>query len=138
MAKEGNRRSIFDTLLAAVKRDRAKINILKMSEFGIVQMTRQRIRRGVKKVSYKDCPYCHGRAYVKSAATMAIEVLRAVKKQIEKRNLRELRAYVHPDVANYLLNEDRPSITKLESAYRTKIIIIAEPQMHIENFRIEK
>ena len=79
MIKEKHCREIFDLLVSLVKKDRAKINILKMSEFGIVQMTRQRIRKGVSKVSYKDCPYCRGRGSVKSATTMAIEVLRAIK-----------------------------------------------------------
>ncbi len=138
MMREKHNREIFDILVKAFKKDRAKINILKMSEFGIVQMTRQRIRKGVKKVSYKDCPYCRGRGSVKSAATMAIEVLRAVKKQIEKARLKEIRSYVHPEVANYMLNEDRPAIAKLEALYKTRIVIIAEPEMHIENFRIEK
>lgn len=137
MAKESNRRQIFETLLKAVKRDRARINILKMSEFGIVEMTRQRIRRGVRKVSYQNCPYCHGRGSVKSVTTVAIEVLRAIKKHVEKDRKKEVRSYVHPDVANYLLNEDRPAITKLESGNKARIIIIAEPDMHIENFRVE-
>jgi ribonuclease G len=138
MIKEKHNSEIFDILVNAFKKDRAKINMLKMSEFGIVEITRQRIRRGVKKVSYKDCPYCRGRGSVKSAATMAIDVLRAIKKQIEKARLKEIRSYVHPEVANYMLNEDRPAIAKLESFYRTRIVIIAEPEMHIENFRIEK
>lgn len=138
MVREKHNREIFDILVNAFKRDRAKINILKMSEFGIVQMTRQRIRKGVKKVSYRDCPYCRGRGSVKSSTTMAIEVLRAIKKQIEKTKLKEIRSYVHPEVANYMLNEDRPAIAKLETLYKTRIVIIAEPEMHIENFRIEK
>jgi len=138
MMRDKHRRDIFDTLVNAFKKDKAKINMLKMSEFGIVQITRQRIRRGVSKVSYKDCPYCRGRGSVKSAATMAIEVLRAIKKQIEKLKVKEVRAYVHPEVANYMLNEDRPAIAKLEVFYKTRIVIIAEPEMHIENFRIEK
>jgi ribonuclease G len=138
MIKEKHNSEIFDILVNAFKKDRAKINMLKMSEFGIVEITRQRIRRGVKKVSYKDCPYCRGRGSVKSAATMAIDVLRAIKKQIEKARLKEIRSYVHPEVANYMLNEDRPAIARLESFYKTRIVIIAEPEMHIENFRIEK
>ena len=138
MIKEKHCREIFDLLVSLVKKDRARINILKMSEFGIVQMTRQRIRKGVSKVSYKDCPYCRGRGSVKSATTMAIEVLRAIKKHIEKARLREVHSYVHPEVANYMLNEDRPSIAKLEALHKTRIVIIAEPDMHIENFRIEK
>ena len=138
MVRERHNREIFDLLVNLFKKDRAKINVLKMSEFGIVQITRQRIRRGVKKVSYKACPYCHGRGSVKSSATMAIEVLRAIKKQIEKAKLKEVRSYVHPEVANYMLNEDRPAIAKLEAMHRIRIVIIAEPEMHIENFRIEK
>ncbi|MFA4992160.1 MAG: Rne/Rng family ribonuclease [Candidatus Omnitrophota bacterium] len=138
MVKEGHRRQIFDILLGSVKKDRARINILKMSEFGIVQMTRQRIRKGVRSVSYQNCPYCRGRGSVKSVTTMAIEVLREIKRQMDKGRSREIRSYVHPDVANYLLNEDRPSISKLESNYKTRIVIIAEPGIHIENFRIEK
>ncbi|MFA5388925.1 MAG: Rne/Rng family ribonuclease [Candidatus Omnitrophota bacterium] len=138
MSREKHNREIFDILVNAFKKDRAKINILKMSEFGIVQMTRQRIRRGVKKVSYQDCPYCRGRGSVKSPTTMAIEVLRAIRKEIEKVKVREVRAYVNPGVANYMLNEDRPAIAKHEALYKTRIVIIAEPDTHIENFRIEK
>jgi len=138
MMREKHNREIFDILVNMFKKDRAKINVLKMSEFGIVQITRQRIRKGVKRVSYKDCPYCRGRGSVKSATTMAIEVLRAIKKQIEKARLKEIRSYVHPEVANYMLNEDRPAIAKMEAFYKIRIVIIAEPDMHIENFRIEK
>ncbi len=138
MGRERHRREIFNILLKSVKRDKARIKILRMSEFGIVQMTRQRVRRGVRKVSYQNCPYCSGRGAVKSVTTMAIEVLRAIKKELEKTRLREMRSFVHPGVANYLLNEDRPSITKLESEHRARIVIIAEPDMHIEHFRIQK
>jgi len=138
MAQERHRREIFNILLSAVKRDKAKIKIQKMSEFGTVEMTRQRIRKGVRMVSYQNCPYCNGRGSVKSATTMAIEVLRAVKKELERGRIKEIRSYVHPNVANYLLNEDRPSITKLENVHKVRIVVIAEPEMHIERFRIEK
>jgi len=138
MGRERHRRELFNLLLKSVKRDKARITILRMSEFGIVQMTRQRVRRGVSKVSYQNCPYCSGRGAVKSVTTMAIEVLRAIKKELEKTRLREIRSFVHPGVANYLLNEDRPSITKLENEHRARIIIIAEPDIHIEHFRIQK
>ncbi len=138
MMRENHRRVLFNILLNAVKRDKAKIKILRMSEFGVVQMTRQRIRKGVKRVSYQNCPYCNGRGAVKSVTTMAIEVLRAIRKEVEKTRTKEVRSYVHPGVANYLLNEDRPSISRLESELRTRVVIIAEPEMHIERFRIQK
>lgn len=138
MEKERNRQEIFKGLLDAFKRDKAKVNILRISEFGVVEMTRQRVRKGVRKLSYQDCPYCGGRGSVKSVTTMAIEVLRAIKKELDKSRIKEVRSYVHPDVANYLLNEDRPSITKLESEYRVRIVIIADPSIHIENFRVER
>ncbi|MFC1667510.1 ribonuclease E/G [Candidatus Omnitrophota bacterium] len=139
MVRERHRREIYNILLTSVRRDKAKISILKMSEFGIVEMTRQRVRKGVKKVSYQDCPYCSGRGSVKSVTTMAIEVLRAIKKEMERTRIKEICSYVHPNVANYLLNEGRPSITRLESEHhRAKIVIIAEPDMHVERFRIQK
>jgi len=138
MNLQSHKREIFNILLDSVKRDKAKIKILKMSEFGIVQMTRQRIRRGVRKVSYQNCPYCSGKGSVKSVTTMAIEILRVIKKEVEGARVKDIRTYVHPYVANYLLNEDRPSITKIESECKTKIVIIAEPEMHIERFRVEK
>lgn len=138
VVQERHRSEIFTTLINAAKRDKARIKILKMSEFGIVQMTRQRVRRGVKKVSYQNCPYCSGRGSVKSATTMAIMVLREIKKELEKSRIREISAYVHPNVANYLLNEDRPSITRLEHEHRTKIVIIADPEVHVENYKIQK
>lgn len=138
MNRERHRREIFNILIKSVKRDKARIKILMMSEFGIVQMTRQRVRKGVRRVSYQKCPYCSGRGSVKSVTTMAIEVLRAIKKELDRSRLKEVRSFVHPGVANYLLNEDRPSITKLESEHRAKIVIIAEPDMHIERFRIQR
>ncbi|MFH1782653.1 MAG: Rne/Rng family ribonuclease [Candidatus Omnitrophota bacterium] len=138
MMSSGHRGEIFNILIKSVRRDRAKIKILRMSEFGIVEMTRQRIRKGVRRVSYQNCPYCKGRGSVKSVTTMSIEVLRAVKKELDAKRLKELRSYVHPEVANYLLNEDRPAITRLENQYRTKVVIIADLDTHIEKFRIEK
>ncbi|MFH1478187.1 MAG: Rne/Rng family ribonuclease [Candidatus Omnitrophota bacterium] len=138
MLQEKHRRDLFNILIHSVKKDKAKIKILRMSEFGIVQMTRQRIRKGVKRVSYQNCPYCVGRGSVKSVTTMSIEVLRAIKKELENKRFKDIRSYVHPGVANYLLNEDRPYITKLENLYKTKIIIIADPDTHIEKFRIDK
>lgn len=138
MVQGRHRREIFNILLKSFKRDKAKIKILRISEFGIVEMTRQRIRRGVRRVSYQNCPYCAGRGAVKSVTTMAIEVLRAIRKELEQSRAKEISAYVHPQVANYLLNEDRPFITKLESQHRARIIIIAEPNIHIEKFRLQK
>lgn len=138
MIRERHRHELFNMLVNSVKRDKAKIKILRMSEFGVVEMTRQRIRKGVRRVSYQNCPYCKGRGAVKSVTTMAIEVLRAIKKELEQSRVKEVRSYVHPDVANYLLNEDRPSISKLESEHRTRIVVIAEPDMHLEMFRIQK
>ena len=139
MSSEGHRREIFNILNASMKHDKARIKILKMSEFGIVELTRQRIRKGVRKVSYQSCPYCSGRGSVKSPTTMAIEVLRVIRKELDSAaKVKEIRSYVHPNVANYLLNEDRPSISKLEAIHKAKIIIIADPDIHMERFRIER
>ena len=76
MRKERNRRNVERTLRDAVKRDRARTKILRTSPFGLIEMTRQRIRPSIKRSVYKECPSCGGSGLVKSAESMAIEVVR--------------------------------------------------------------
>src|SRR5229473_2490038 len=76
MRDEKHRRGVEKALRDAMKRDRARTKILKISAFGIIEMTRQRIRPSLKRSVYQDCPYCHGAAQVKTVESMSIEVMR--------------------------------------------------------------
>src|SRR5207247_2052595 len=116
MRDEKHRRDVERALRDAVKRDRARTKILKISAFGIIKMTRQRIRPSLKRSVYQDCPYCHGSSQVKTCESMSIDVMRMLQLAAHRENVLRIEARVHEDVANYLLNKKRKEITRLEEA----------------------
>lgn len=139
MKSADHRKKVFHLLEEEVKKDKAKTNILKISELGLVQMTRQRSRKPVESVVYHICPYCQGKGETKSVQTMAIGAIRMIKKFFSaNRTARKVEVAVHPDVASRLFNEDRNSINYLEKHYRAGINIKPDPSLHIENVKVEK
>lgn len=136
MEKPENRRNLFRTFKEAVKNDRAKTNILQVSELGLIEMTRQRIRPSLESSVYNTCPYCEGKGIVKSVATMAIQVVRELRKSIGSSKGRVLNAYVHPRVAERLLQQEKMSLQQLERLHRSRICIFAEPTLHHEDVNI--
>ncbi len=138
MEKESHKNRVYQTFLEALKLDKARSNVLHLSEIGLVQMTRQRIRRSIESRMYDNCPYCKGRGSIKSAVTMSILTIRNIRKALKNlKNRSSISVYVHPDVAWRLLNEQRSSISYLEDRYRSKIIINEDPKKHIEDLNIE-
>ena len=114
MRKEKHRRGVERCLRDAVRRDRARTKILRTSPFGLIEMTRQRIRPSLKRSVFKDCPCCDGRAVVKTAESMAIEVVR--KLMLARRDERVVRVSVHvnDEVAAYLNNRKRKELADIE------------------------
>lgn len=133
MRQGANRLKVFETLKYAMAEDKAKAKILSISEFGLVEMTRQKIRKGVESVMYQDCPYCKGRGRIKSVITVSILALRKINLLLKKsgRNKRIL-AKLHPDVAARLASLDLNSIRLLERQYSSRIDLVSEPNFHIE------
>jgi ribonuclease G len=132
-----HRRKVFDVLSAAVKRDHAKTVISSVSEFGLIEMTRQRMRKSLESVVYQSCPYCQGKGLVKSADTMAILVLRKIQKILQKINKKTILVLTHPDVAFQLVNENRQAIYNLENSRKVKILVRQNASLHREEFNIE-
>ncbi len=117
MRHETHRRSVEDALRTALKRDRARTKILRISEFGIIEMTRQRMQPSLKKRVYSDCPSCSGSGYVKTSETMGIEVMRALQLAAHRSpNLSLVVVAVHSDVAFHVLNKKRKEVAALEAA----------------------
>ena len=116
-------------------RDRAKTNLVSFSEICVAELTRQRMRRSVETVSYQPCPYCAGRGTVKSAVTMAIEAVRQAKRALKNARHKTLELLVHPQVAVRLLQEERPSLSALESQTRSKILVLSDPSFHFEQIQ---
>ena len=131
-----HRRNLYRTFKEAVRRDRAKTNILKMSELGLVEMTRQRIRASLESAVYNTCNYCEGKGIVKSPTTMAIQTVREIRKSLGHSQGRTINAYVHPAVSERLLHQERKVIEQLERQNRSRIFVYPDTSLHIEDVNI--
>ena len=137
MEKEGNRKKVYEALKEALKKDKARTNILKISELGLVEMTRQRTRESLENQLLSPCPHCEGRGRVKSPVTVAYDVLRAIKKQeMNLEDGKNIIVRMHPDVANFLYDEKTNSLDSLEREINHKIIIKASQDLRQEQYEI--
>jgi len=127
MRDEKHRRGVEKAMRDAVKRDRARTKILKISQFGIIEMTRQRIRPSLKRSVYQDCPHCSGTGQVKTTESMSIDVMRMLQLAVHRPNIQRIDIKVHRDVANYLQNRKRKEINRLEEAGNTNVYILGDP-----------
>jgi ribonuclease E len=123
MRDEKHRREVERALRDAVKRDRARTKILKISAFGLIEMTRQRIRPSLKRSVYQDCPACHGSSQVKTTESMSIDVMRMIQLAAHRHNIYRIQVRVQEEVANYLLNRKRKEIGRLEESGELQVTI---------------
>ena len=132
MESPGNRKKVLRKLEECVKRDKAKTTILELSDLGLVEMTRQRVRKSLSSTLYEICPYCKGSGMVRSVITTSINVQRKLKRLCRITEEKQIRVKVHTEVAGRLLNEDRTKIVRLERQFRKKLLIESDPSLHIE------
>jgi ribonuclease G len=135
MEKESHRRQLLNVLKRALHNDRAKYDILGISKFGLVEMTRERIHKTVHTLSYQSCPYCGGKGKVKSPVTMSIFAFKELKKFLKGKNLREVTLTLSPLVTDEVLKE-KSNLRLVENRHRIKINLISNPALHIEDIRI--
>ncbi|MFH1407252.1 MAG: Rne/Rng family ribonuclease [Candidatus Omnitrophota bacterium] len=136
MELEKNRKSVLAALNEAMRRDKAKYNILGLSEIGLLEMTRQRIRKGIESVVYQDCPYCTGRGKISSVLSVSIKVSKLLEKHLKDARVRQAELRVHPDVAGRLFGQDRGMIKEMERRFRVKITIIPDEDLHLEDIKL--
>ncbi len=135
MEKEFHRREVLRVLKVALNSDRAKYDILGISKFGLVEMTRERIHNTVQSLSFQDCPYCGGKGRIKSPTTMAIFALKEVKKYLKDKRLREVTLTLNPEVANEIA-KNKENVRFVERSLRVKINFIPNPTLKIEDISI--
>ncbi|MBI3597024.1 MAG: Rne/Rng family ribonuclease [Nitrospirae bacterium] len=136
MERERNREKVYNALQEALSKDRAKSRILRISELGLVEMSRERTREDLLRIMCEPCSYCEGRGYTKSPVTVCHELFREIRKiGISPKN-KKIIIGVHPDVANLLYDEERQSIEELELEFHKKVIIKADSNLHIEQYDI--
>lgn len=138
MEEKRNIRNVERKLKDSLKNDRARIQVGRISHFGLLEMSRQRIRFGVLESSTNACPTCNGTGLVRSVESLALMVMRAIEDQVMRRPGQAINVKVASEVALYILNAKRPALSILEQRYNLAISITAEPHMHGDQFTIEK
>ncbi|MBN1436770.1 MAG: Rne/Rng family ribonuclease [Sedimentisphaerales bacterium] len=126
MIQEKHRRAVEKALRDAVSSDRARTKILRTSQFGIIEMTRQRMRPSLKRSTFMDCPHCRGTGLMKTPESMTIEVMRQIQSCVSKSVIAQINVSVAPDVASHLLNRNRAAITELEKTNHKTITVLAD------------
>jgi ribonuclease E len=126
MDENRNNRSVERRLKECLKQDRARIQVGRISHFGLLEMSRQRIRTSVLESSTEKCPYCGGSGHMRSVSSLALQVLRALEEQLMKGATHNLIARTRPEVALYVLNQKRAHLRGLEERFRITITITAD------------
>jgi len=135
MTKESHRREVLNILKEALSQDSAKYDILGISRFGLVEMTRERIHKTAQMLSYQPCPYCQGKGRVKSPLTMSIYAFKELERFLKAKPLKSVDLTLNPAVVDELL-KDHANLKLIERQFRTKINIIPNPALHIEEIKL--
>jgi len=135
MERPSNRDKVFNALQEALTEDRARTNILKISELGLVEMTRKRVRESLSSTLSETCPYCEGTGRIKTCASVGYEILRAVEREARGRK-GEVVVIANPDVGNRLIEEETDSLEKLEKRLEIQIRVDISGAYHREQFEV--
>ncbi|MBI4124931.1 MAG: Rne/Rng family ribonuclease [Deltaproteobacteria bacterium] len=136
MERHANRQKVFNSLREALKNDRARTTITKISDLGLVEMTRKRTREDLRSQLTDPCTYCEGRGYLKSAATVCFEIFRELRREGPEMKGKQFVVYVHPQVAGHLCDEERKWLEEMEERFKKRITVKALPEYHLEQFDI--
>ena len=137
MRRERHRRGLERAFRDYLRRDRARTKILRTSPFGLVEMTRQRIRPGIKRSVYRDCPCCGGRAVVKTEESMCLDVIRMLMLAAQQPNCERVTVRVNERVATTLNNKKRKELNQLEQEGGLTIQILGSESLFPEHFEID-
>ena len=138
MEERRNNRKVENRLKDALRHDRARIQVGRISHFGLLEMSRQRLRTGVLEGSTSQCPHCQGTGIIRSMESVALAVLRALEDHLLRDARSSLTAVTTADVALYILNNKRAFVTDMERRYGVAITVQASDRMQGANFAIEK
>ncbi len=136
MQKRSNQEKVFNALTEALKKDRSKTHVLPMSEMGLIQMTRKRVRRPLTQIMCEPCYYCEGESYQLSRQTICYNLYREVLRETQDMVGKRLTLRVHPEIAERLYGEENHVISRLEEVSGKQIVIYPKAELHMEEFDI--
>ena len=138
MSSTKAQRQVEDRLQNALKHDRARVQIGRISRFGLLEMSRQRLRPSLGESSQMVCPRCDGHGRVRSVESLSLSILRVVEEHAMKENTGQVLVQAPSQIANYLLNEKRRAITEIEQRHDSPIIIVADPALEIPHYSVTR
>ncbi len=137
MESEVNRQEVCQTLKDNLKKDRCKTSMLKMSELGLIQMTRKRNREGLQSLLCEPCFYCEGKGVLKSKRTICYDIFRKIQREAGFKKGNRVDVFVHPWLGELLLKEEAHHVEFLEKKIGMEMCITSKPEFHLEQYEVE-
>ncbi len=138
MTPARNQRAVENQLIEALKADRARVQVGRISRFGLLEMSRQRLRPSLGESSSLVCPRCDGTGHVRSVQSSALHVLRFIQEEAMKENTAALHVHLPVETATFLLNEKRHEINIIETRLGTPVVIIPDPEMETPHYHVRR
>ncbi len=138
MEENRNIRAVERRLKDCLKSDRARIQVGRISAFGLMEMSRQRLRTGVVETTTQPCPHCHGTGLIRSVESIALHILRSIEEECLKRRAAEITVTAPTAVALYILNNKRAWLSAMEAEYGVCVLVIADAAFVVPDYRMER
>lgn len=139
MTPPKNRKAVEDRMMQTLSIDRARVQISRISKFGLLEMSRQRLRPSLEETIFEACPRCSGQGTIRGIRSLALSILRLVEEEAQKEFTKEVHAFVPNEVAAFLLNEKRSAIYELEKRQgNVRILVIPRPELETPHYSIRR
>ncbi|MDH5222425.1 MAG: Rne/Rng family ribonuclease, partial [Betaproteobacteria bacterium] len=138
MESQKNQREVENRFREALRYDRARVQIGKISRFGLLELSRQRLQASLEETAHINCPRCSGTGFIRGTESTALHVLRIVQEEAMKENTGAVHVQVPVDAASFLLNEKRSEIQKLEARLKVNILLIPNPHLETPHYKVQR
>ncbi len=138
MESAKNQREVEVRLKDALRYDRARVQLGKISRFGLMELSRQRLRPALAESAYIACPRCHGIGHIRGTESSALHILRILQEEAMKENTAQVVAQVPVDVATFLLNEKRTEVLSIETRFRVNVLLVPNRHLETPNYTVER
>jgi ribonuclease E len=138
MESAKNQRDVENRLRDALKYDRARVQLGKISRFGLMELSRQRLRPALAESAYIPCPRCHGIGHIRGTESTALHILRIIQEEAMKDNTAQIVAQVPVDVATFLLNEKRADVLTVETRFKVNVLLVPNRHLETPNYSVAR
>ncbi len=138
MESAKNQREVENRLKDALRYDRARVQLGKISRFGLMELSRQRLRPALAESAHIPCPRCHGIGHIRGAESTALHILRILQEEAMKENTAQVVAQVPVDVATFLLNEKRAEVHTIEARFKVNLLLVPNTHLETPNYKVQR